>query len=238
MTTDVEVLTNRGNLLLAQLAVHERNAIHRGAEMVALEAGQYLLRAHTHSDFVFFPVNSVASVVRSLRDGSAVELALIGNEGMVGLDVFMEAKTQLDDVVVQTAGSAYRMPAEDLRNQFRRGGGLQKYLLRFTDALLAQIAQTAVCSRYHPPEARLARWLLMVNERTAVAAVHVSPSVLRAMLAIQPERIAEVVARLVSTRTIHARGETITITDREGLEIHACECYETLRHEYDRAIAV
>src|SRR6185295_14619702 len=150
--TAIEQHTRSGNFL-AQLAVHERNAIHRGAEAVTLVAGEPLLRAHTHSEFVFFPVNSVASVVRTARDATPLEIALIGNEGMVGLDVITEPKTQLDDVVVLSPGWAYRMPAEDLRNQYRRGGGLQRHLLRFTGALLAQVSQTAVCSRYHAPEA-------------------------------------------------------------------------------------
>src|ERR1700704_5923461 len=123
MTADLQLETNRGNLLLAQLAVHERNAIHRGAEVVELEAGEPLLRARTRSEFVFFPINSVASVIRALRGGMPIEVALIGSEGMVGLDVIMEAKVQLDDVVVQSPGSAFRMPADDLRKQFNRGGG-------------------------------------------------------------------------------------------------------------------
>ncbi|HEV8659026.1 MAG TPA: Crp/Fnr family transcriptional regulator [Thermoanaerobaculia bacterium] len=228
MTTALQLETNRGNLLLSQLAVHERNAVHRGAETVPLEAGELLVHSGRRSDFVFFPTNSVASVVRTLRGGMSIELALIGNEGMVGLDVFTDAKASLDDVVVQSPGWAYRLPADDLRRQFNRSGGLQKYLLLFADALLNQIAQTAVCSRYHAPEARLARWLLMIRDRTSVDEILATPAAMRAMLAIAPERVAECVARLVAARAIVLRQETITIVDREGLEVRACECYETL----------
>jgi CRP-like cAMP-binding protein len=228
MTTALQLETNRGNLLLSQLAVHERNAVHRGAETVPLEAGELLLRAGRHSDFVFFPTNSVVSVIRTLRGGMSIELALIGNEGMVGLDVFTDAKASLDDVVVQSPGWAYRLPADDLRKQFNRSGGLQKYLLLFADALLNQIAQTAACSRYHAPEARLARWLLMIRDRTSVDEILATPAAMRAMLAIAPERVAECVGRLVAARAIVLRQETITIVDREGLEVRACECYETL----------
>ncbi|MGZ7042130.1 MAG: Crp/Fnr family transcriptional regulator, partial [Thermoanaerobaculia bacterium] len=184
------------NLLLSQLSVHERNAIHRGAETLILNPGDILLRAHTHSEFVFFPINAVASVVRTLRDGKSCELALIGNEGMVGLDVFMDAKTQLDDFVVLSGGWAYKLPADELRRQYRRNGTLQKYLLRFTDALLAQVAQSAICGRYHSPQARLARWLLMIRDRTASAEIRVTQPAIRTMLAVDPDRATDCVERL------------------------------------------
>jgi len=229
--------TALGNLLLSQLSVHERNAIHRGSEAVMLNAGEILLHANMHSQFVFFPINSVASVVRTLREGMCIELALIGNEGMVGLDVFMDAKTQLDDVVVHSTGWAYRLPADELRRQFRRGGSLQKYLLRFTDALLAQVAQSAICGRYHSPEARLARWLLMIRDRTSSSEIHATPIAMRTMLAVEPDRVVDSVKWLVGERLIVLRQDTITVTDREGLEVNACECYETMRQEYTRTLA-
>jgi CRP-like cAMP-binding protein len=237
MSIDPELQTVRGNGLLAQLAVHERNAIHRASEAVSLAAGEFLLRANTHSDFVFFPINSVASVVRTLRDGSAMELALIGSEGLVGVDAFFGSRTQLDDAIVQTPGWAYRIASEELRNQLRRGGALQKALLRFMDALFAQVAQTAVCARYHAPEARLARWLLMVCQRSAATELTATPASLRAALSLEPERIAAAVRRLASAGSISARGDAIAITDREGLEVSSCECYETLRQEYERTLS-
>ncbi len=235
--TEIELQPNRGNLLLSHIAVHERNAIHRGAEAVSLAANDVLLRADTHSEFVFFPINCVASVIRNLRDGSAIEVALIGNEGMIGLDVFMEAKKQLDDVIVQSAGWAYRLPAEDLRNQFRRAGGLQRYLLRFTDALLTQVSQTAVCSRYHTPEARLARWLLMIRDRTTLPVVQAGTRALRTMLGSTEELVNVAVEHLTSAEIIRVRHDTITILDVEGLEVTACECYETLRQAYERTLS-
>jgi CRP-like cAMP-binding protein len=236
MTIDLDQ-TIRGNLLLGQLAVHERNAIHRAAEAVSLAAGESLLRASTQSSYVFFPTNCVVSVVRTLRDGHSMELALIGSEGIVGLAVFMGARTQLDDAIVQSAGWAYRIPADELRNQLRRGGGLQKSLLRFMDALFAQVAQTAVCSRFHAPEARLARWLMLISDRTANLELRVQPSAIASMLAVEPERIAAALKRLSALGAIAVRAEAITITDREGLEVNSCECYETIREEYERTLA-
>jgi CRP-like cAMP-binding protein len=236
MTIDLDQ-TIRGNLLLGQLAVHERNAIHRAAEAVSLAAGESLLQASTQSSYVFFPTNCVVSVVRTLRDGNGMELALIGNEGIVGLAVFMGARTQLDDAIVQSAGWAYRIPADELRNQLRRGGGLQKSLLRFMDALFAQVAQTAVCARFHAPEARLARWLMLISDRTASPELRVQPAAIAAMLAVEPERITAALKRLSALGAIGVRAEAITITDREGLEVNSCECYETIREEYERTLA-
>ncbi|HSP16335.1 MAG TPA: Crp/Fnr family transcriptional regulator [Thermoanaerobaculia bacterium] len=237
MTIAIEQQTIPGNLLLGQLAVHERNAIHRAAEAVSLAAGDSLLRANTQWEAVFFPINCVASVVRTLRDGSAMELALIGNEGLVGLGVFTGSRTQLDDAVVQSAGWAYRIPTDELRNQLRRGGGLQKSLLRFVDTLFAQVAQTAVCARFHAPEARLARWLLMIHQRTASAEILTTPVALRTALMLEPDGIATAIKRLAAAGAIAVRPDTITIKDREGLEVRACECYETLRQEYERTLA-
>ncbi len=237
MTIELELQTIRGNLLLGHLAVHERNAIHRAAEAVSLAAGDSLLRANTHSEFVFFPISCVASVVRTLRDGNVMELALIGNEGLVGLGVFMGARTQLDDAIVQRAGWAYRIPADELRNQLRRGGGLQKSLLRFVDSLFAQVAQTAVCARFHASEARLARWLLMIHQRSGSMETRTTPAGLRAALSLEPDGIATAIKRLSSQGTITMRADAITIVDREGLEINACECFETLREEYERTLA-
>ncbi|HSP35351.1 MAG TPA: Crp/Fnr family transcriptional regulator [Thermoanaerobaculia bacterium] len=236
MTIPVEQVI-RGNLLLSQLAVHERNAIHRAAEAVSLVAGESLLNATTRTSDVFFPTTCVVSVVRTLRDGRGMELALIGSEGMVGLDVFTAARTHLDDAIVMSAGCAYRLPAEELRNQLRRGGGLQKALLRFMRALFAQVAQTAVCSRFHAPEARLARWLMLVSDRTSSLELRVDASAATSMLAIDHDRAAVAIDRLRALRAISLRDDRITITSRETLEVSACECYETLREEYERTLA-
>ena len=215
---------------LEKLAVHERNAIHRGSEEVTLSAGQVLLRAQGPAEYAWFPNTSVVSMARSLREDSSLELALIGSEGVV-------MATHLDNYVVHSGGSAFRMPAAELSNQFRRGGGLQKYLLRFSDALMSQVAQTAICARFHAAEKRLARWLLMINDRTGRDQVEATPVSMRMMLAIPQDRVVDAVAKLVSARVVSLRQPVIKITDRDGLEASACECYETVRQEYDRILA-
>ncbi len=227
----------RGNLLLSQLAVHERNAVHRAAEAVVVKAGESLLRARTQSAYVFFPTTCVVSLLRTMRDGNCMDIALIGSEGIIGLDVFMGSRVQIDDAVVHRSGCAYRIPAEELRRQLQNGGGLQKGLLRFAYALFSQVAQNAVCVRFHPPEARLSRWLMMVNDRTSSIEVGVDLRAAAAMLADSPVVVKRAIDQLQGRGAITLTADAITITDRDALEVAACECYETVREEYDRTLA-
>ena len=224
-----------GNRLLSHLAVHERNAIERASEHKFYKVGETLLAANTHSRSVFFPIDVVVSIVRPLRDHVAVEIGVVGNEGMIGLDVVMEAKTQLDDALVQSAGYVYRMPADELLHQFHGGGKLQKYLLRFTHAFLGQVAQNAVCNRYHLLRSRLAKWLLMIHDRSTVD-VQSTPQLIGVALGATPEEVEAALAELQTSSGLRVRRQSIVI-DRDALETKACECYETLRQEYSRALA-
>lgn len=225
-----------GNLLLAQLPVHERNAIYRASEAQFYGVGEILLTANTHSSYAFFPLDLVVSVVRPLREHRSVEIGLIGNEGMIGLDVIMEAKTQIDDTLAQSAGYALRVPADDLLKQFHRGGALQKYLLRFTHAFLGQVAQNAVCNRFHPLEMRMAKWLLMVHDRSTGDEVHSSPSLIGAALGADAGEVEGAISRLTMAKGIRQHRNFISI-EHDRLELSACECYETLRESYGRTLA-
>ena len=229
--------TIRGNLLLSQLAVHERNAIHRAADAISVSAGESLLRASTQSAYVFFPTTSVVCVQRTLRDGNCMEMAVIGSEGIVGLDVFMGSRMQLDDAIVQSSGCAYRVPAEELRRQLQPGGGLARALLRFTYALFTQVAQNAVCIRFHAPEARLARWLMLISDRTASLQLRVDSRATAAMLVVPPLQASAAVERLRDRGAIAIQSDAIRIVSREALEVTACECYETIREAYARTLA-
>ena len=224
------------NRLLSQLPVHERNAIHRGSEMIFFNVGDIVLHAHAHSSYVFFPVEAVVSVVRTLREERSVELGLIGNEGMIGLDVIMEAKTQIDDTVVQNSGSALRMPADDLFKQFHGGGALQKHLLRFTHAFLGQVAQNAVCNRFHPLTQRMAKWLLMIHDRTGVPEIESTPRLIATALGARESEVEGAIAQLAAADGIQQRRKSIAI-ERERLELSACECYDALRASYGRTLA-
>lgn len=224
------------NRLLSQLPVHQRNAILRGSEQAFYSVGDVLLHSQTHSNHVFFPIEAVVSIVRPLRDNMYVELGLIGNEGMIGLDVIMDAKTQLDDTIVLSAGSVLRMPADDLLKLFYGGGPLQRHLLRFTHAFLGQVAQNAACNRFHPLAARLAKWLLMIHDRSAAPQVHSTPQLMGLALGATERELEDALELLTATGGVRQRRDAISIL-REDLELSACECYETLREAYARTLS-
>ena len=187
-------------------SVHERNAVLRGSEAVNCASGDVLLSANTHSDYVFFPVDAVVSMARKLREGNGVDVGVVGSEGMIGLDVFVDAKTQLDDAIVRSAGSVYCMRAVGLRGEFHRGGGLQKYLVRFiTNAFLSQVAQIALCNRFHSLDARLSRWLLMIHDRSSFPEIGGTPGSISSALGAEDREVEEVLARLTASRAIRQR---------------------------------
>jgi CRP-like cAMP-binding protein len=214
--------------LLAELAVHERNAIQRASDMQFRAAGDVLLRAHTRSRSAFFPINAVVSVVRLLNDNRSVEVGLIGNEGMVGMDVLLDARNDLDEVVVQSAGFVYCMPVDDLRHLFDATARLQKSIFRFTHTFLGQVSQNAVCSRYHAPRQRVAKWLLMIDDRSGRLETGKSSQLLAAALCAGEPEMAEALAELTSAGAVQQRRSALAIR-REVLETGACECYETMR---------
>jgi CRP-like cAMP-binding protein len=218
----------RAGGLLAELAVHERNAIHRASEVQFCAAGDMLLRANARSRFVFFPISAVVSVLRPLRDDRAVEIGLLGNEGMLGIDVVLETRNQLDEAMVQSAGFVYCMPTEDLRHQFDATGRLQKSILRFSQAFLGQASQNALCLRYHAVTQRLARWLLMVDDRAGSIEPGKSARLLARALGAEESEVAESLAELVSAGAVQQRRSAILI-ERDALEIGACECYDAVR---------
>lgn len=236
MTNTEQPFVATTNRLLFHLPVHQRNAIHRGSELFFCAVGDVLLRSHTHSNYVFFPVDAVISVVRPLRNELSIELGLIGNEGMIGLDVIMDAKTQLDDTIVQSAGSVLRMPADDLRKLFASGGALQTHLLRFAHAFLGQVAQNAACNRFHPLPARIAKRLLMIQDRSAVVTFHGAVRLLASALGVCEAEMGQACEELAASGAVRNRRDAITI-ERDRLELTACECYETLRESYDRTLS-
>ena len=229
VVVDSELQAVRGNTIIAQLAVHERNAIHRAAKMIAVSAGDPLLRPHTPPDTVFFPIDCVASVVRTIDEDTSIELALIGSEGLVGIEAFLDVPVHRDDVIVRTRGWVYRIAAIDLRNELRRGDALQRQVLRFAGTLCAQIAQTAICMRLHQPEQRLARWLLMMRDRTSSRSIPGAAAAMRSVLGLDQPRVAAAIKRLGATGCIRATEDSVAIVDGETLETSACECYEPLK---------
>ena len=225
---------NRSEGLLDELAVHERNAIHRCSQLQVCDAGHVLLRANTRSHFVFFPVTAVVSIVRPLRDGRALEVGLVGNEGVCGLDAALETSAYADDVVVQSQGFVYAMPADDMRHLFEGTARLQKSLLRFGRAFLTQVMTNAVCVRFHGVRERLAKWLLMVDDRGGRIASANSRQLLASALAADDEEIDDALSALSMNDAITKRRNAIVIC-RDILELAACECYDAVRIGSDAA---
>ena len=223
------------NALLAALPTRERNEAHRSSQLYPLEFGTTILYADTRSEYAFFPIRGAISLVRRLSSGPTVEVGVVGSEGMVGIDIFMGAPAQLNDGIVQGAGSAWRMTAEHLLARFQRNRDMQRQLLRFTDAFITQVSQTAACNRAHDMEARLARWLLMMQDRVESPQIRMTQQFLAHMLGARTASINEAVQRLEATGVIGHRRQEITILDREGLERTACECYAIVRRVYERA---
>lgn len=224
------------NALFAALPTRERNDAHRASQLFTLEFGAKILEANTRSRHAYFPIRGAVSLIRTLSSGPTVEVGVVGNEGMVGVDIFMGAPAQLNDAVVQGQGSAWRMSAEHLLARFRRNGQVQRQLLRFTNAFITQVSQTAACNRAHGMEARLARWLLMMQDRVAAPQIRMTQQFLAHMLGARTASVNEAVQKLEAAGVIGHRRQEISILDRKGLEAMACECYAIVCRVYEQAI--
>lgn len=222
----VDVVERSANGLLSELAVHERNAIQRASQLQFCAAGDVLLQANSRTAHVFFPVSAVVAVVRRLRDGRAAGVGLFGSEGMAGIDAALEINDQMD-VVVQSAGSLYCMASDDLLHQFQGTGRLRTTILRFTHTLLAQVGQNVVCNRYHSLRQRLARWLLMIDDRAGCVDGPQARRLLAMALGASEEEIEEALAALAPGSGSGDRRKAIAI-DRDALEAGCCECYDVI----------
>ena len=224
------------NALLAALPTRERNDAHRSSQLFTLEFGAKILAANTRSQHAYFPIRGAVSLIRTMSSGPTVEVGVVGNEGMVGVDIFMGAPAQLNDAIVQGQGSAWRMSAEHLLARFRRNGEVQRQLLRFTNAFITQVSQTAACNRAHDVEARLARWLLMMQDRVAAPQIRMTQQFLGVMLGARTASVNEAVQKLEAAGVIGHRRQEISVLDRSGLEGMACECYAIVCRVYEQAL--
>jgi CRP-like cAMP-binding protein len=188
---------------------------------------------------VFFPTEGIVSVICDLEDEASAEIAIIGNEGMIGISVLLEglgAPAPPRRTVVQAAGHAYRLPAEFLMREFERGGKLRHWLLRYTQALITQIAQIAVCSGQHDLQAKLSRWILQRLDRLATDELYVTHQQIAALLGVRREGVTEVAARLQEAGLIRYSRGHVVVLDRMGIEQRACECLGVIQKEYARLL--
>ena len=226
------------NHLLAALAPQDFALLSTHLELVPLALGQMLYDPGTQMRHAYFPTTSIVSLHYVTESGASAETAGVGNEGVVGMALFMGGDTTSSSAVVQTAGQAYRLDRHVLKQEFDRAGALQRLLLRYTQALMTQMAQTAACNRHHSVEQQLCRWLLLTLDRIPDAREFVMTQELVAnMLGVRRESVTEAAGNLQNAGYIRYRRGHIGVTDRAGLASHACECYGVVKKEIDRLLS-
>jgi len=224
------------NRLLAALPeeVHERLYPH--LEDVSLLLGQVIYESGERLDHIYFPTTSIVSLLYTMEDGTSAELGVVGNDGVVGIALFMGGETTPNRAVVQSAGYSLRMKPNVLQEEFRRGGPLQLVLLRYTQALITQMSQTAVCNRLHSVDQQLCRWLLLSHDRLDSNELTMTQELIANMLGVRREGVTVAAGHLQAAGLIHYNRGKITISDRTGLEARACECYQVVRNEFERLL--
>jgi len=222
------------NLILSSLPPDEQSHLFGALQPVTLGLGEILYESGQRMQHIYFPTTAVVSLLYTMEDGSTAEMGLAGNDGLVGIALFLGGDTTPNRAVVQVAGEAFKMEAKTLREEFARGGGLQRVLLRYTQALITQISQTAVCNRLHPLEKRLSRWLLLCRDRVDSDELQMTQEFISNMLGGRRESVTVAAGRLQDAGLIHYSRGHISILDRKGLEATTCECYGIVREELDR----
>lgn len=205
-------------------------------ELVEMPLGTVLYESGGHLSHVYFPTTSIVSLLYVLESGASAEIAVVGNEGILGISLFMGGETTPSRAVVQSAGFGFRMGAKHLKNEFKRGDHMMRLLLRYTQALITQMAQTAVCNRHHAVEQQLCRWLLLSLDRLAADELNMTQELIANMLGVRREGVTEAAGKLQNAGLIqYARGH-IKVLDRPGLEERVCECYQVVKTEFDRLL--
>ena len=224
------------NLLLAMLPLEEYERILPHLGHVSFSLGQVVYESGGQMEHIYFPTTAIISLLYMMENGSSAEMGMAGKEGLVGVALFMGGDTMPNRAVVQSAGGAVRMKAKVLQDEFARGGTFQHLLLRYTQALLTQMSQTAVCNRLHTVEQQLCRWLLLSRDRLNTDELVMTQELIANMLGVRREGVTHAAQRLQEDGLIsYVRGR-ITILDRRGLEATVCECYKVVKDEYDRLL--
>ncbi|MBS1801665.1 MAG: Crp/Fnr family transcriptional regulator [Acidobacteria bacterium] len=224
------------NRLLRSLSAEERVRLCSSIKRVTLALGQVVYECGERIDYVYFPTTCVVSLLYTTRDGATAEIALTGNDGIIGVALFLGGGNIPHRAVAQIGGHALKMPARVLQEEFMRGGPLQHILLRYTQALITQISQTAVCNRLHPLEQRLCRWLLLCHDRLDGSEILMTQEFIANMLGGRRESVTVAAGRLQDAGLIHYSRGHIRVLDREGLETMACECYKIVSDELNRLV--
>jgi CRP-like cAMP-binding protein len=238
MTTAPEVKksSSESNRLIAALPEAELVRWLPWLEWVEMPLGQVLYESGKTQSHVYFPTTAIVSLLYVLENGASAEIAVIGNEGMVGISIFMGGGSTPNRAVVQSAGEGFRLKAETMKDEFDRSGPVLHLLLRYTQALITQMSQTAVCNRHHSLDQQLCRWLLLSMDRLQGIELIMTQELIANMLGVRREGVTEGALKLQSAGLIkYSRGH-ITVLNRPGLEMRSCECYAVVKKEYDRLL--
>ena len=226
----------RQSHLLAALPDDVCERLFPSLERIELPLGEALYESGDQLNHVYFPTTAIVSLLYVMENGASAEIAVVGNEGIVGIALFMGGETMANRAVVQSAGHAYRLKGQLLRQEFNRSGALQHLLLRYTLALLTQMAQTAVCNRHHSVDQQLCRWLLLSFDRLSSDTLCMTQELIANMLGVRREGVTEAAGNLQNAGLIEYSRGRITVLDQTGLEARVCECYEVVRKEFFRLL--
>ena len=226
----------RANQLLASLPEGDYQALGVHLERVAMPLGMAVYESGSAPGFVYFPIDSIVSLLYVLENGASTEIAVTGNEGLVGISLFMGGESTPSRAVVQSAGHGYRVRGAVMRQLFEKSGEVQHALLRFTQALITQMTQTAVCNRHHAVEQQLCRWLLLSLDRLSGHELVMTQELIANMLGVRREGVTEAAGKLQVEGLIEYRRGRIRVLDRPQLEQRVCECYAVVKREYDRLL--
>lgn len=226
----------RTNRLLAALPPDEWARWMPALEPVTMPLGEVLYEPGVAMSHVYFPITSIVSLLYVMEDGASAEIAVVGNEGIVGISLFMGGETTPSRSVVQSAGVGYRMRSRVLKEEFSRSSPVLHLLLRYTQALITQMAQTAVCNRHHSLDQQLCRWLLLSLDRLQRSELVMTQELIANMLGVRREGVTAAALSLQKAELISYRRGRIKVIDRPGLERRTCECYAVVKKEYDRLL--
>ena len=222
------------NHLLAALSGKEADRLSPHLKRVKMPLGEVLYESGGQLKNVYFPVTSIVSLLYVMKDGASAEIAMVGNEGILGISLFMGGETTPSRAVVQSEGIGYRLPSRHLKDEFNRAGPVMHLLLRYTQALITQMSQTAVCNRHHSVDQQLCRWLLLSLDRLPGKRLKMTQELIANMLGVRREGITEAAGKLRDAGIINYSRGHISVLDRPRLEQNACECYAVVKKEYYR----
>lgn len=226
----------RKNTLLAALPDSELERWRPHLEPSSMPLGRVLYESGGRLSHVYFPTTAIVSLLYVMEDGASAEIAVVGREGIVGISLFMGGESTPSRAVVQSAGAAFRLKASLMMQEFNRSGAVLHLMLRYTQALITQMAQTAVCNRHHTLDQQLCRWLLLSLDRLDGNEIVMTQELIANMLGVRREGVTAAASHLQAAGLIEYKRGHITILDRAGLEHRTCECYAVVRHEYDRLL--